>query len=170
MSVGLPQQIDIRRFAESGRHLEGEISLEDCPRLKQVASAGEDPIAFVLDFEKQHDGRLVIHGDIHGQVVQECQRCLQPATIDLNCEVSIGVVGSEAEAELLPDGLDPVIVEDELNLIELIEDELLLALPIVPAHEHCDLPESILSGEDHNTEPPKRENPFAVLASLKKDK
>jgi len=170
MSAGLPQQIDVRRFAESGRHLEGEVLLGDCSRLKQVASAGEGPIEVVLDFEIQPGGRLVIHGNIHGQVVQECQRCLQPAMINLNCEVSIGVVGSEAEAELLPDELDPVIVEDELNLIELIEDELLLALPIVPAHEHCDLPESVLSDEDHNAAPSKRENPFAVLASLKKDK
>jgi uncharacterized protein len=170
MSAGLPQQIDVRRFAESGRHLEGEVLLEDCPRLNQITSACENPVAVVLDFEKQPGSRLVIHGNVHGQVILECQRCLEPATIDLDCEVSIGVVGSEAEAELLPDELDPVIVEDELNLIELIEDELLLALPIVPVHEHCDLPQAVMSGEKHNAEPPKRENPFAVLASLKKDK
>jgi len=170
MSAGLPQHIDIRRIAESGRHLEGEITLENCPRLKQVVSAGEGKISVVLDFDKQPDGQLTIQGVVQGQVVQECQRCLEPVVLELECEVSVGIVSSESEAELLRDDLDPVIVEEELNLDDLVEDELLLALPIVPLHEICDPPQAASSGAGQEAEPPKRENPFAVLASLKKDK
>jgi len=166
MSAGLPQQIDVRRFAESGRHLESDILLQDCPRLNQAVKAGEGPISVVLDFERQTGNRPVIYGNILARVVLDCQRCLEPVSIDLQCEVSLGIVKDEAQAELLPDELDPLIAGDEVNLIELIEDELLLALPIVPVHEQCEPP---ATGEGHDTELPRRENPFAVLASLKKD-
>jgi len=168
MLAGLPQQIDVRRFAELGRRLEGEISPQDCPRLSQAIKAGKGPISVVLDFKKQSGGRSVISGDIHGRVVLDCQRCLETVSIDLQCDVSLGIVDSETEAELLPDDLDPLIAGDEIDLRELIEDELLLALPIVPVHDQCD-PPAALSGEGHDTELPERENPFAVLASLKKD-
>jgi len=170
MSAGLPQQIDVRRFAESGRHLEGEVLLQDCQRLSQAVKAGEGSISVSLDFEMQPGGRPIIHGNIRGQVVMDCQRCLEPTIVDLDCVVSIGIVRNEEQAELLPDDLDPMIVDDELGLIELIEDELLLALPIVPAHEHCDSPVASMPGVDHEPEPQKRDNPFAILASLKKDK
>lgn len=169
MSAGLPQQIDARRFAELGRRLEGEVSLQDCPRLSQAVRAGEGPISVSLDFEKQSGGQSVVSGNIHGRVVLDCQRCLEPVSIDLQCEVSLGIVDSEAEAEVLPDDLDPLVSGDEIDLVELIEDELLLALPIVPVHDQCD-PPAALSGEGHDTELPERENPFAVLASLKKGK
>lgn len=170
MSAGLPQQIDARRFAESGRHLKGEILLADCPRLEQAVEASEGPISVDLVFELQSGGRPVVQGRIQAKVILECQRCLEPATIALNCEVSIGVVLNEEQAELLPADLDPLIVEDELKLYELIEDELILALPIVPVHDQCDLPAGALPEEDQAMESTKRENPFAILASLKKDK
>jgi len=168
MSAGLPQQIDVRRFAELGRRLEGDISLQDCPRLSQAVKAGEGPISVALDFEKQSGGRSVVSGSIRGRIVLDCQRCLEPVSIDLQCDVLLGIVDSETEAELLPDDLEPLVAGDEVNLIELIEDEMLLALPIVPVHDQCD-PPAVLSGEGHDTGLPERENPFAVLASLKKD-
>ena len=132
--------------------------------------AGEGPISVDLAFELQPGGRPIVQGSIQAKVSMACQRCLELATIALHCEVSIGVVKNEEQAELLPADLDPLIVEDQLNLFELIEDELILALPIVPVHEYCDLPAGGIPEEDPKATSPERENPFAVLASLKTDK
>jgi uncharacterized protein len=169
MSAGLPQHIDVRRFAETGRHLEGEIGLVDCERLSQAVSPDSGPFSVQLDFEKQPDGKVTISGEISGQVKMSCQRCLELVNIDLDCEVLLAVVGSEDESEYLPAELDPLIVDDDVNLTEMIEDELLLALPLVPLHDDCEPPASVLSAQGGDTELVERDNPFAVLASLKKD-
>ena len=123
-----------------------------------------------LDFSRQEDGRRIIRGYISGSVVMDCQRCLEPVEIKLDCDISLGIVDDEEEAELLPDQLDPLVAGEESQLYELLEDELILALPIVPVHEECDPPSADNAGEQEDIEVPERENPFAVLASLKKDK
>lgn len=166
MSASLPQQIDVRRFAEAGRQLQGEIQLQDCPRLTQAVACGAGPFSIQLEFDKRPDGQATVTGAVSGQVKMNCQRCLELVTLALDSEVSLGVVADETEAEFLPDDLDPLIVEGDIDLVELVEDELLLALPLVPLHDDCEAPVSTGQSESQQN---VRDNPFAVLASLKKD-
>lgn len=172
MSDGLPQQIDVRRFADSGRHLQGELALVQFQRLSKLVEPSGNTSVFPLrlDFFRQDDGRRVIKGHIKGRVSMICQRCLEPVEVNLSSDISLGLVTSDAEAELLPEELDPLILEESFQLSELLEDELLLALPIVPLHEHCDLPDNLGSNLSESKELPERDNPFAVLASLKRDR
>ena len=171
MSDGLPKTIDARRLADTGRHLQGEISLDSLPRLYQLVHAQENCLfPLSLEFSRQQGGRRIIRGHISGRVFMDCQRCLEPVEIKLDCDISLGIVADEEEAELLPDELDPLIAGEESQLYELLEDELLLALPIVPTHEQCDSPLLVDTGQQAKLELPERENPFAVLAGLKKEK
>eukprot|EP01030_Chromulinospumella_sphaerica_P008562 gene8562-8374_t len=99
-----------------------------------------------------------------------CQRCLELVTLPIHSECSYAVVKEGANTQSLPKGYDVLeLGEDPLDLHALIEEELLLALPIVPAHhpEECQQP----AGLDDESEPSEdevtRSNPFSVLAQLK---
>ena len=99
------------------------------------------------------------------QVALTCQRCLQPVETPLELERSLRFVPGEAEAAALDaDSEEDVLALPRwLDLRELAEDELLLALPIVPRHEQCPVPLPSAAGEEEVA----RENPFAALQALK---
>lgn len=102
-----------------------------------------------------------------------CQRCLQPFEVPLAFERRLRFVRGEAEAEALDaESEDDVLaLSRSLDLRELVEDELLLALPIVPRHEVCPQPLPMAVGEDELEEDlPERAHPFAALQALKSGK
>lgn len=107
-----------------------------------------------------------LHVEAATPVVLECQRCLRPVEATLKVNRSfLFVPGEDAAAQLDTDSEDDVIaLTRALDLRELIEDELLLALPIVPKHETCPTPlRAPIDGDLVDDKP----NPFAVLAALK---
>lgn len=69
-----------------------------------------------------------------------CQRCLEAVTVRIDAEFRLGLVEAEQSMVGLPDGLDPLLVRryDTCSLARLIEDELILALPIVPKHDETE--------------------------------
>lgn len=106
----------------------------------------------------------------HAPVWLTCQRCLQPFEVPLTFERRLRFVRGEAEAEALDaESEDDVLaLSRSLDLRELIEDELLLALPIVPRHEVCPQPLPMAVGEeDLEEDVPERPHPFAALQALK---
>ena len=114
---------------------------------------------------------MVIRSEIDVEVKMVCQRCLELVTLPIHSECEYAVVKEGASSESMPKGYDVLEVgEDPLDLLALVEDELLLALPIVPAHDPdaCQPPAGLdepESSEDEVT----RSNPFSVLAQLKRD-
>ncbi len=96
----------------------------------------------------------------------ECQRCLQRMVVPLHIDRRLFfVAGEEAAASLDAESEDDVLaLEPVLDLRNLVEDELLLALPLVPRHEVC--PQPLPFREE--AEPPPAEHPFAALAALKR--
>lgn len=100
-----------------------------------------------------------------------CQRCLELVALPIHSECEYAVVKEGTSGESLPKGYDVLEVgEDPLDLLALVEDELLLALPIVPAHdpEVCQQPAGLVEPEPSEDEV-SRSNPFSVLAQLKRD-
>ena len=96
-----------------------------------------------------------------------CQRCLQPMAEPLAVDTRIRFVRGEAQAEALDgeEDYDVLALARSLDLRALVEDELLLALPIVPRHEVCPQPLAVAAEPDADEAAP-RENPFAALAAL----
>ena len=120
------------------------------------------------------DPELWLHLSATAAVWLTCQRCLQPFEQPLALDTRVRFVRDEAKAEALDAELeeDVLALPRWLDLRTLIEDELLLALPLVPRHEQCPQPLPASAGDlaDDVEAPPERPNPFAVLQALKPHK
>lgn len=157
------QPLDVRALIRQGITLKGEVQVAELSRLQGTVLRGA-PIRFSLSFGKNDEGLAVVTGQVQGTVELTCQRCLGAVVIELDAEVGLGVVDSEDEAKRLPPELDPLILgEDPVRLADLIEDEILLALPVVPMHAHACVP---AHREHEGME--KADNPFAALRGLVK--
>jgi uncharacterized protein len=98
-----------------------------------------------------------------------CQRCLQPVKLDLQAERAIRFVSDEAEAERLDELSDDDVLAQPgggLDLRQLVEDELILALPLVPRHDTC--PQPLPMASSAAADEVERPNPFQALAALKR--
>jgi uncharacterized protein len=111
-----------------------------------------------------------LHLEAATHVSLECQRCLKPVDVPLQISRKfLFVHGEDAAAQLDTDSEDDVLaITRALDLHELIEDELLLALPIVPRHDVC--PEPLAAAADDDEVVDDKPNPFAALAVLKRSK
>jgi uncharacterized protein len=171
MSGPLPERIDPLRLAESGRELRGSLPLAALQRLVPSLHATEGVVDVELSGTKE--GRIRrLDGHLVTTLKMVCQRCLEPVTLPVEVRFRLGMVTSEEQAERLPEELEPLLItEPTLLLAELIEDELILALPIValhPADSACAarVPAAVQAEPEEPDEKP-RKNPFAVLSQLK---
>ncbi|NML15064.1 DUF177 domain-containing protein [Azohydromonas sp. G-1-1-14] len=172
-----PLRLDIESFAADGAELQGRWPLTQFERLLDGWPAEAPPPG--ADVEWSASGELRrpkaleperwLHLEAHTQVWRECQRCLKPVPLPLLLQRSLRFVRGEEEAARLDaeSEEDVLALERSFNLQALVEDELLLALPLVPRHEQCPQPLTVL-GEPDDDEAPVRENPFAALARLRR--
>lgn len=164
----LPRLIDPRKFAQQGLSLSGEVALVELDRLAAMVLEGSSPVKVELQFLVDEERRRVIRGRAECELEVACQRCLEPVSISLQAEIELAVVWSEEQAQQLPKAFDPLIVgEGQSDLYAVIEDELLLSLPMVSYHSGgCATQTSFGAGDVEATEPDKQ-NPFQVLEQLK---
>ncbi len=166
MSGGLPARIEVSRAAASVLTLEGRLPWQRLNRVVELLSDSSGEISYRLDFGHDTQGRVQVSGMLAGKASLICQRCLRPMSWRFELPVELQLVQSEAEeAAARSDCL--LVQDDALNPRDLIEDELLLALPSAP--KHTDPAECgqahIAATPPQETEPVKR--PFAALAQLK---
>lgn len=168
MSNRLPDYIDPVRFADMGNALAGTVSFS---RMRRLTDAVADPSGAAnveLQFDVDAQGTRVVQGRVRTDVTLICQRCLQPMVWTVDAEVNLGVVASEQGAEQLPEVYDPLLVgDDPVSLAELVEDEILLALPVFPRHEPAACEAAVGDTREDEASPADKPNPFAVLARLK---
>ncbi|MGB3608867.1 MAG: YceD family protein [Cellvibrio sp.] len=164
----LPRQGDPRKFAQQGISLDGVIPIVALPRLAESLEGTEGQVFVKLDFGISEEGKKVVSGKAHADLVLVCQRCLTPVSKPVECDISLAIVWTEEEAKALPKHLDPWIVEEiSADFFEMVEEELLLSLPPVAYHEEqCVDPELFQSGEPVVVKHEKK-NPFQVLEQLK---
>lgn len=171
-----PRKLDMARLARLGEALAGQWPLATLPRLAEVHLPGEP--APTVRWRAQGEQRPVLGGEdeiwLHLQaetvVAMSCQRCLAPVHLPLAVDRWVRFVrGENQAAELDADSEDDVLALPRwLDLAELVEDELLLALPIVPRHAVCPAP--LPQAADEAPAEAERANPFAVLAQMKAGK
>lgn len=173
------QRLDVKAFAQAGARLAGHDSLLKYTRLAQEAKGLHPDL--LLDWQAVGELRTALGGmnqvwlHLKAQVSLplECQRCLTPVDIPLEVDRSFRFVADEATAQALDDESeeDLLAMSREFDLRELIEDELLMALPVVPKHEECPAAVPLSSSdEDFEEANANRPNPFAALAGLRKDR
>ena len=172
-----PDRLDVKAFAQAGAHLSGHDTLLRYQRLAEEAR-GLHPD---LRVDWSVDGEI---RSTHGMGAQVwlrlkagavvpllCQRCLQPVDVPLAVEREFRFVSDEATAEALDEDSeeDLLALRRDFNLRELIEDELIMALPIVPRHDECPQPVPLNSSdEDFDAASAEAPNPFAALAGQRK--
>ena len=149
-------------FAREGRILEGELALSSLERLHDLLAEVAGAVVFRLEGFKGARGEPMLHLTASGVLPLACQRCLGRIDFDLDVDNLLELVPEGADLsqdELEDDTRDFLPLVRELIVAELVEDEILLALPVAPRHEKCGLPGAAEAGE--------RGNPFAALAGLK---
>ena len=157
-----PHDLDLFEFARSGRQAAGVVRVSQLPRmLNEVpAEAPDRDTAFTWQAEGATQPELQDDGTegpqpylrlaVHGAAWLECQRCMTPYLQPFNVDATYRIVNTEAEAEEFPldeDEVEVIVGSRQFDLIDLIEEELLLSLPLVPKHEVCpEVHESLVSG------------------------
>lgn len=133
MSPGPADQVNAKELSARGAVVERHL---DLPQLERVAQAGGLPGTRVdaqLRFGA-FDGRTTVDVRVEGTAVLECQRCLRPCEIAVDESALVAIVREETDDVL--GGYEPFVGEPEcVSLSALIEEQVLLALPLVPAHE-----------------------------------
>ena len=167
----LPVTIDPIRLADTGRLYSGRMPMSTMPRLADAVVQCDGEASVNLEFGRDEEGARYLHARISATVTVQCQRCLQAMQQPVDTELWLGIVRNQDAADALASHYEPLLVGSEpLYLKDLIEDELILSLPLVPMHpqSECNVDTKEISGaEQDNGQHSKRENPFAVLAGLK---
>jgi uncharacterized protein len=135
----------------------------------------ETPVSYSVHGEVLHEGQTGEEIWLHlaAQVVLPltCQRCLGPVELPVAFSRSFRFVATEELAAALDEECeeDVLVLSREFNVLDLIEDELLMTLPVVPKHDVCPVPIKLqVADADFVDEPTEKPNPFAVLEQLKK--
>ena len=163
----LPKLVEPRKLATAFAHFERVISSEDLPRLSEAA-INVDRVWVDINFGRDDQGRPELSGSIEAKLTLECQRCLEAMSYEITRSVALAIVWDEAQAKALPKHIDPWVAgEDEADLAAILEEEILLALPVVARHDYDCLDPSLLSSGDLDQEEDTKPNPFGVLAELK---
>ncbi|WPC03636.1 YceD family protein [Pseudomonas benzenivorans] len=172
MSNGpIPPHVDPRKLADRGTALEGVVALADLHRLCDPLADNAGTVSAKFVFERDERNAVVMHSELEVEVKMVCQRCLELVALPIQSACDYAVVKEGANTQSMPKGYDVLeLGEEPLDLLALVEDELLLALPIVPAHdpEDCQQPAGLEEPEPSEDEV-TRSNPFSVLAQLKRD-
>jgi uncharacterized protein len=174
MHQKLPKEIDPFRMAQNGLTIEGQLPLADLPRLSQALLSNEGSVSVKMSFDVDEIGTPYVEGNFSVTVAITCQRCMELMSLDLNVNNLLAMVIGERKVEGLAEQYDPWVLEnsDPVLLSNVVEDELILSLPLVPRHEQPCLPDEAWSAGDieESIVEDKPVSPFAVLSSLKTKK
>lgn len=163
LNSALPKQADLRRLAAGSASVTGQVALADLARLEGVLSNSSGVVEVSLQLGVDEEGYRSLTGKISAALHVECQRCLESVRLEVVAPVSLALVWAEKQIPSLPSRYEGLVVGTEpVDLYELVEEELLLSLPLVPAHPPGQCP-SRLTGSKEDFEAPSRGNPFALL-------
>lgn len=175
MSAELDRSLEPAALAARGREWSAETPLDEWPRLAELdragAAAGRRVRARVA-WDEDGQGRPLLEGELELRLGATCQRCLEPMELELRVQPKL-FFGAPAELEpaLAEAGFEPCELEPGTTLRQLLEDEVLLAVPAFPVHQRAEdcgaLAEKLAQlepGEDGQS----GSSPFAVLAELKR--
>ncbi len=139
MSRPLPELADPIRLCAGGSEFSGTLALADFDRLRRTLASDAGEVSFTVEFGRAAGGINAVRGTLDTTLNLLCERCARPFDLPVHADWQLGAVSSLAEADRLPEGYEPLLVGEELTrLRDVLEDELLLALPLVPRH-----PESV---------------------------
>jgi len=171
MHQKLPIEIDPFRLAKNGLILEGELQLSQMKRLSGSLHDNSGTVHVKMNFDLDKVlGTPYMNGEFTTSLSLICERCSEPMQYKVKTTCSLAIVSNEQKIEGLAEQYEPWVIEndDPVMLSSIVEDELILAVPLIPKHDHSCLPaEAWFAGDEIEVDVEKKESPFAVLAALK---
>jgi uncharacterized protein len=167
-SPPMPQQgyvIDSLSFAREGRQLDGAIEIRSLSRLADALADTSGNLQFVVSGDGGADGDFYLVLTVGGVLALCCQRCLEPYQFPLSVERRFLLVGPGREwpdDELANDNFDAIAADREMDVAALVEQEVVLALPLAPRHDICAAPRAADGRDNMNS------SAFAALVALKR--
>lgn len=175
MSNTLPEVVDAWRMVSARRIFQGVLPLASMSRLSGALSAVHGDCEYVLEFGRDALGVAFLDVQARAVLPLMCQRTLQPFDLPVALNQRLGLIRDEREEAGLQEGYEAVLLPDDgmLRLADVIEDELILSIPVVPLDPKAEPVDADglvwndrhAAGADDKTDAPT--NPFAVLAGLK---
>ena len=158
----------------------GFLSISDLPRVAGEVSTIKSGDGFDWSVQTHFEGspgsepHQILELALNGRLHLICQRCLQDCAVDLDEKRRFILVLTDAEADEYPiedEDQEPLVVNQHFNLLETIEDEVLLSLPLIPKHPEgfCEPHTPTYGDGDDEAVVNERENPFNVLKNMKKN-
>ncbi len=180
MDAGFSAVIDPLQLVKQGKRLTGQLALQVLPRLAALCSkSASGKVEMDLQFGQGEDQKNRVTGSTSACFDVICQRCLEPMSLHLDCEINILLIDDRGDEFENGDG---IVCKGKMPVAELIEDDLLLVMPMFPKHRAGDCTrdyetsgEQVKSaakdaGYNKGQKTVREDNPFAVLAVLKSDK
>lgn len=160
--------IDSLEFARHGKRLQGNVAIARLGGLQEYLHSNNGDLHYTLFGKLDEKGRPRLVCEVMGKLALICQRCLGALEFPLAIESTLELI--KAGEEFLPlededDSVDSIPADTAMDVLALVEEEVLLSLPIAPVHADSEC----AGGDGSRQNPPGKSNPFAALASLKKE-
>lgn len=134
--IDLPQYLNPAKAAKTEERISAQMALSKLGRLKDRVLNLDKNFTVNMAFYQDRDGYTVIAVQLNAELLLTCQRCMQPMVLTLMSEGLLSPVINDQAAKQLPSQYDPVIlVDNKIHLWELVEEEILLNLPLIVMHE-----------------------------------
>jgi len=168
-NIKLPHTLEPKRSAQRRLECEGLYAVSGMDRLLAECDSTSEHVHVSLKFDVDELGLIVISGKGSATISLTCQRCTDLFNVNVAIEFTFSPVKDDEAAENLPSYYDAIELDEngEVNLLELVEEEIILAIPLIPRHElkDCRSPADSVWGE--LPEELDKPNPFDVLKKLK---
>jgi len=157
--------IDSLDFAGNGRQISGEVPVAGMPRLLDALADSGGILQYTVRGGVDKQGTPLLHVGISGNCRLRCQRCLGALEHAVRIDTRL-LLRDQASLDALIDEeeeFDSILADTHLDVLDLLEEEVLLSLPIASRHElgAC---QATGAEKKHGDE----ESPFAALAKLKR--
>ena len=176
MSLGWSRRAPVDTLVGTATAIDFVIPLAELPRVSHELSARDGEARGHVRFSRQQ-GQAVADLEVSAQPEVVCQRCMQPMRWPVRVKSRVALVSDYDAADRVPEGMEVFLVEaDSVSVRDLVDEEIMLALPNVPRHEEgseCSDRELTLPGQDVEPDDPadaQVQKPFAQLGELLKRK
>lgn len=170
MNAALPEIVDAWRMVQAQRSFQGRLPLASLPRLRGSLAATDGDVNFDLEFGKDEIGVAHLRVRAAASLPLICQRTLDVFALPVHVDTRLGLIAREEDEAGLPAGYEPLLTADgSLHLADVVEDELILALPVVPVKPGAEQTAHAYGGAEPD-DAAEQSHPFDVLRSIKPSK
>lgn len=167
MSRDFPAHADPMDLVQARREFEGTWPLARFERAADLLASDEGELHFRLAFDRDEIGTPYVDVELSGAPILMCQRTMAPFAFELQRHSRLGLIAHEREEAALPEGYEPLLLGSEpIGLMDIVEDELILAIPLVPKAPG-EAVDTTFGDADEAEEEQARPSPFAALEALK---